>query len=132
MKPGGPDLTQHKLCIIDDRGSQYIAEGYTRDLKELGVQLSVGSVGDSYDNALAESVNGAYKCELVKDRLFDSVTGLELETAGWVAWWNQVRLHQGLGYRSPQEVVVDDTLSSIIIIGTKPRTYQPAFFNTGG
>lgn len=125
-------LIPWRLCIIDDRGSQYIAEGYTRDLKELGVQLSVGSVGDSYDNALAESVNGAYKYELVKDRLFDSVTGLELETADWVYWWNAGRLYQGLGYRSPQEVVVDGALSSIIIIGTKPRTYQPAFFNTGG
>lgn len=123
MKPSVLVLIPWRLCIIDDRGSQYIAEGYTRDLKELGVQLSVGSVGDSYDNALAESVNGAYKCELVKDRLFDSVTGLELETADWVYWWNTRRLHQGLGYRSPQEVVVDGALSSIIIIGTKPRTY---------
>ena len=106
MKPGGPELTQHKLCIIDDRGSQYIAEGYTRNLKELGVQLSVGSVGDSYDNALAESVNGAYKAEMVRDRLFELVGQLEAETVGWVAWWNQVRLHQGLGYRMPEEVVV--------------------------
>ena len=60
-------------------------------------------------NALAESVNGAYKCKLVKDRLFDSVTGLELETADWVYWWNTRWLHQGLGYRTPQEVV-DDAL----------------------
>ena len=71
------------------------------------VGLSVGSTGDSYDNALAESVNGAYKAELVRDRLFDSVARLELETAEWVAWWNRVRLHQGLGYRTPEEVVVD-------------------------
>lgn len=106
-KKGGSDVTQ--IVHHSDRGSQYIAEDYTADLKALGVQLSVGSTGDSYDNALAESVNGAYKCELVKDRLFDSVAGLELETADWVCWWNTGRLHQGLGYRCPQEVV-DDAL----------------------
>ena len=104
-KKGGSDLTQ--IVHHSDRGSQYIAQDYTAGLKELGVQLSVGSTGDSYDNALAESVNGAYKAELVRNRLFDSVARLELETAEWVAWWNRVRLHQGLGYRTPEEVVVD-------------------------
>lgn len=89
------------------RGWQYIAGDYTRNLEALGVQLSVGSTGDSYDNALAESVNGAYKAELVRDRLFESVGRLELEMAGWVVWWNESRLHQGLGYRMPDEVVVD-------------------------
>lgn len=71
------------------------------------MQFSVGSTGDSYDNALAESVNGAYKAELVRDRLFEPVGRLELEMAGWVVWWNESRLHQGLGYRMPDEVVVD-------------------------
>ncbi len=94
------------MCIIDDRGSQYVAGGYTRELISLSVKLSVGSTGDSYDNALAESVNGAYKAEMVCDRFFESVGQLEAETAGLVAWWNQVRLHQGLGYRVPVEVVV--------------------------
>lgn len=69
------------------------------------MRLSVGSCGDSYDNALAESVNGAYKAELVRGQVFDSVARLEAETAGWVRWWNEGRLHQGLGYRTPQEVV---------------------------
>ncbi|MGV3017706.1 integrase core domain-containing protein [Rothia sp. 88186D007BW] len=69
------------------------------------MQLSVGSTGDSYDNALAESVNGAYKAEMVRGRLFGSVGQLEFETAGWVVWWSTGRLHQGLGYRTPQEVV---------------------------
>lgn len=87
------------------RGSQYVSADYTHELKALGVQLSVGSRGDSYDNALAESVNGAYKAELVRERLFDSVARVEAETAGWVRWWNEGRLHQGLGYRTPQEVV---------------------------
>ncbi|MGH1978532.1 transposase, partial [Rothia sp. L_38] len=96
-----------------DRGSQYLAEDYTRELRRLGVQLSVGSTGDSYDNALAESVNGAYKAELVRGRFFESVAQLEATTAGWVYWWNQRRLHAGLGYRTPQEVV-DDVLVDIV------------------
>lgn len=70
------------------------------------MQLSVGSTGDSYNNALAESVNGAYKAELVKNRLFESVDRLEAETVGWVVWWSESRLRQGLGYRT-LEVVVD-------------------------
>ncbi|WP_372237689.1 integrase core domain-containing protein [Rothia nasimurium] len=49
---------------------------------------------------MAESVNGAYKVELVKGRLFESVGRLEVETASWVAWWNGRRLHEGLGYRT--------------------------------
>ena len=104
-KKDGSDLTQ--IVHHSDRGSQYVSTDYTQDLKALGVQLSVGSTGDSYDNALAESVNGAYKAELVRNRLFASVGQLEVETASWVAWWNRVRLHQGLGYRTPEEVVVD-------------------------
>ncbi len=99
----GSDLTQ--VVHHSDRGSQYVADDYTRELIQLGVQLSVGSTGDSYDNALAESVNGAYKAELVRGRFFGSVAQLEAATAGWVNWWNQRRLHAGLGYRTPQEVV---------------------------
>ncbi|MGV3246269.1 IS3 family transposase [Rothia sp. 11254D007BW] len=99
----GSDLTQ--VVHHSDRGSQYLADDYTRELRRLGVQLSVGSTGDSYDNALAESVNGAYKAELVRGRFFESVAQLEATTAGWVYWWNQRRLHASLGYRTPQEVV---------------------------
>lgn len=89
------------------RGSQYVSADYTHELKALGVQLSVGSRGDSYDNALAESVNGAYKAELVRERLFDSVARVEAETASWVCWWNEGRLHEGLGYRTAREVEED-------------------------
>lgn len=106
-KKDGSDLTQ--MVHHSDRGSQYVAGDDAGELIELGVRLSVGSTGDSYDNALAKSVNGSYKCEMVRDRLFESVGQLEAETAGWVAWWNTRRLHQGLGYRSSQEVV-DDVL----------------------
>ncbi|WP_369127130.1 integrase core domain-containing protein [Rothia nasisuis] len=61
-------------------------------------------------NALAESVNGAYKTELVRGRFFESVAQLEAATAGWVCWWNRQRLHSALGYRAPQVVVVDGAL----------------------
>lgn len=65
-----------------DHGAQHISADCTADLKELGVQVSVGLTGNSYRNALSEFMNGAYKCEMVKDRLFESVRGLESDTAG--------------------------------------------------
>ncbi len=62
-------------------------------------------MGDSYDNALAESVNGLYKAELIHSkRLWDSTEEVELATMGWVHWWNTKRLHEALGYRTPAEV----------------------------
>ena len=64
-----------------------------------------GTVGDSYDNAMAESVNGAYKTELVwRSRPFRSLGELELTTFRWVSWWNSKRLYQSLCYRTPQQV----------------------------
>lgn len=107
----GSDVTQ--VVHHSDRGWQYVAEGYTGELVQLGVRLSVGSTGDSYDNALAESVNGAYKTELVRGWFFESVAQLEVATAGWVCWWNRRRLYQGLGYRMPEEVV-DDALVVVV------------------
>ena len=65
----------------------------------------MGTVGDSYDNALAETVNGLYKAELVcSKRLWQSVEAVEMATLGWVHWWNTTRLHQALAYRTPIEV----------------------------
>ncbi len=64
---------------------------------------STGTVGDSYDNAMAESVNGAYKTELVwRRKPFQDLRDLELATFRWVSWWNSKRLHQSLGYRTPE------------------------------
>ncbi|STY67587.1 Uncharacterised protein [Micrococcus luteus] len=66
---------------------------------------SVGTVGDSYDNALAETVNGLYKAELIHaKRVWESVGAVELATMGWVHWWNTARLHEALDYRTPAEV----------------------------
>ena len=64
---------------------------------------SAGTVGDSYDNAMAESAAGAYKTELVwRRKPFQDLRDLELATFRWVSWWNSKRLHQSLGYRTPE------------------------------
>jgi len=85
--------------------AQYTCIRYTDRLLEAGVRASVGTVGDSYDNALAESVIGLYKTELVHwEGPWKGADDLELATLGWVDWFNHTRLHSSLGYRSPAEV----------------------------
>jgi putative transposase len=92
------------LVHHSDRGVQYLAIRYTERLAEAGVVNSVGSKGDSYDNALAETVNGLYKTELVRRRKrWRSLDELELATAEWVHWWNERRLHEACGYAPPAE-----------------------------
>jgi putative transposase len=90
--------------VHSDRGSQYVAMRYTERLAEAGAAPSVGSVGDAYDNALAESVIALYKTEVIHRRGpwrgFDEV---EYATLEWVAWFNQRRLLQPLGYLPPAE-----------------------------
>ncbi len=78
---------------------------YATRVKEHGILPSTGTVGDSYDNAMAESVNGTYKTELVwRRKPFADLKDLELATFRWVSWWNSKRLHQSLGYRTPEQV----------------------------
>ena len=92
------------LIHHSDRGSQYLAIRYTERLEDAGVVGSVGSKGDSYDNALAETVNGLYKAELINRRgPWRSVDQVELETAAWVHWWNTQRLHSACGDVPPAE-----------------------------
>ena len=92
------------LIHHSDRGSQYLAIRYTERLDDAGVVNSVGSRGDSYDNALAETVNGLYKAELIGRRgPWRSVEQVELETAAWVHWWNTDRLHSACGDVPPAE-----------------------------
>jgi putative transposase len=82
------------LVHHSDRGVQYLAIRYTERLAEAGVVNSVGSKGDSFDNALAETVNGLYKAELIHRRgLWKDVGQVELATSEWVHWWNTARLH---------------------------------------
>ena len=98
---GGTDGLIHH----SDHGTQYISTVYTTRVMEYGMLPSTGTVGDLYDNAMAESVNGAYKTELVwRRKPFRDVDDLELATFRWVAWWNSKRLHQSLGYRTPEAV----------------------------
>jgi transposase InsO family protein len=93
------------LIHHSDHGTQYISTLYGTHLNEAGILASTGTVGDSYDNALAETVNGAYKSELIKRSApFETVRALETATFQWVSWWNEQRLHQHLGYRTPAEV----------------------------
>lgn len=96
------DLSE--LIHHSDRGSQYLSLAYTDRLAELGIAPWLGSRGDSYDNALAEAVNAAYKTELVyRGKPWRTVAEVELATARWVAWYNQERLHEALGYVPPAE-----------------------------
>jgi len=87
-----------------DAGSQYTAIRYSTRLLDAGAVASIGSVGDSYDNAMAESVIGLYKNECVKiDGPFMTVDELELATLSWVHWFNEHRLHSSIGYLPPVE-----------------------------
>jgi putative transposase len=93
------NLTHHS-----DRGSQYLAIKYTERLAESGIDPSVGSVGDSYDNALAESTIGLFKTEVINFLgPWKTVGQVEWETLKWVNWYNTERLHSAIGYVTPQE-----------------------------
>jgi len=93
-----------KLIHHSDRGSQYLAIRYTERLAEAGAVSSVGSKGDSYDNALAETVHGLYKTELIYLRgPWRGVDHVELQTALWVDWWNNRRLHSACDMVPPAE-----------------------------
>lgn len=92
------------LVHHSDRGSQYTSIRYTERLADAGIAPSVGSVGDSYDNALAESTIGLYKAELInKKGPWRMPEHVELETLEWIDWWNHRRLHEALGHIPPAE-----------------------------
>ena len=88
-----------------DRGSQYLAIRYTERLAEAGIDTSVGSVGDSCDNALAESVIGLFRTEVIEFfGAWKSVARVEWEPLQWVSWYNTERRHGAIGYRPPQKM----------------------------
>jgi transposase InsO family protein len=92
------------LIHHSDRGSQYLAIAYTERLAEAGIESSVGSVGDSYDNAMAETIIGLYKTELVDPRgTWRDMESLEFSTLCWVDWFNKRRLLAPIGYVPPAE-----------------------------
>jgi len=87
-----------------DRGSQYLSIRYSERLAEAGMQPSVGSRGDSYDNALAETINGLYKAEIIHKRgPWKSVDEVEFATLEWVDWFNNRRLLTSIGDMPPAE-----------------------------
>lgn len=98
-----PGLTD-TLIHHSDRGSQYVSIRYTERLAEAGIEPSVGSRGDSYDNALAETINGLYKTELIHKRApWKTKEAVELATLEWVSWFNHERLLEPIGYIPPAE-----------------------------
>jgi putative transposase len=99
----GPD-GDRQLIAHSDAGTQYTAMRYTDRLAEAGIAPSIGSVGDSFDNAMAESIIGLYKAEVIyrRDR-WDSLEQVEWETMRWVAWFNHDRIYEALGDIPPAE-----------------------------
>ena len=113
------------LVHHSDAGSQYTSIRYTDRLLEAGAVASIGSVGDSYDNALAESLIGLYKAELVRpEGPWRGVDELELATLNWVHWWNEVRLHSSLGYVPPIEF--EAKLNAMIELSQHPLSGEPS------
>jgi transposase InsO family protein len=93
------DLVHHS-----DRGSQYVSIRYSERLAEAGIEPSVGSTGDSYDNALAETINGLYKAEIIHRRgPWKTREAVELATLEWVSWFNHHRLLEPIGYIPPAQ-----------------------------
>jgi transposase InsO family protein len=96
--------SQDALIHHSDRGSQYVSIRYSERLAEAGIEPSVGSRGDSYDNALAETINGLYKTELIHRRgPWKTKESVELATLQWVHWFNHHRLLEPIGYIPPAE-----------------------------
>ena len=92
-----------ELIHHSDRGSQYVSIRYSERLAEAGIEPSVGSKGDSYDNALAETINGLYKAEVIHRRSWPTRESVELATLEWVSWFNHHRLLGPIGYIPPAE-----------------------------
>lgn len=100
----GDGLDPGKLVHHSDRGVQYTSIRYAERLQEISAVRSVGSKGDSYDNAAAEALNSLYKKELIDtEGPWEGVTDVTLATLEWVSWYNKERLHSACGYAPPEE-----------------------------
>ena len=103
------------LICHSDAGSQYTSIAYTERLSDIGAAPSIGTIGDSFDNALAETTNGLYKTELHRNPAvladygghWKGLDDLEVATCSWVSWFNEERLHTELSDRTPAEVEAD-------------------------
>ena len=101
-KRAGADLMG--LVHHSDRGVQYRSIRYGQALSDCEAVASVGSKGDSYDNALAEALNSLYKAELIRNQgPWEDIDAVELATAEWVHWFNTIRPHSAIGMRTPAE-----------------------------
>jgi putative transposase len=104
----GHPVVPGALIHHSDAGSQYTSIRFTEHLELEGIAPSIGTVGDAFDNALMETVNGLYKTECIRTTVFHdgpykTIAEVEYATAGWVDWYNQRRLHGSLGMMSPVE-----------------------------
>jgi putative transposase len=104
----GHPIDRGQLISHSDAGSQYTALRFTEHLELEGIRPSIGSVGDAYDNALMETINGLFKTECIRSDVFHhgaykTIEDVELATAAWVDWYNSRRLHSSLGMLSPTE-----------------------------
>jgi transposase InsO family protein len=96
--------------------AQYTSIDYTQTLADHRVLASVGSVGDAYDNALAESFVDSFKTELIRDRVWRSRSQLELAIVEYIGWYNAARLHESLSYLPPSEYEQQHTLQDGITL----------------
>lgn len=117
LREHGADV---QLVAHNDAGSQYTSGDYTQELTDHVVLASIGSVGDAYDNALAESFVDTYKTELITDRVWRSRAEIELATVEWVAWFNTTRLHGSLGDVPPVEYEALNALADPTILAAIP------------
>jgi len=104
----GHPVEPKSLISHSDAGSQYTSVAFTERLSLEGIEPSIGSVGDAYDNALMETINGLYKAECIRSSIFHdgpykTLADVEYATAAWVEWYNNDRLHSSLGYVPPVE-----------------------------
>jgi putative transposase len=110
-----------ELVHHSDRGSQYTSIDYAQTLVDHGVLASVGSVGDAYDNALAESFVDSFKTELITDRVWRTRSQLELAIVEYLGWFNSARLHQALGDLPPAEFEALSPAQSETITSTESK-----------
>lgn len=104
----GHPIQPEQLRAHSDAGSQYTAVAFTEKLARDGIAPSIGTVGDAYDNALMETINGLYKTECIRTTIFHegpykTIADVEYATASWVDWYNHRRLHGSLAMVSPNE-----------------------------
>jgi putative transposase len=118
-----PYIDQDRLVHHSDRGVQYLSIRYTERLAEAGIEPSVGSRGDAYDNALAESVIGLYKTEvIVRQGPWKSLEEVEFRTLEWVDWFNNRRLLEPIGYVPPVEyeaMYYQQQMAPVMVAGVK-------------